>query len=206
MNIPHMPIEEMSLKILSVNYKMTKIAILASHNGSGFDTIYESAKELNISIELLISNNSNSLAIENAQKREIENYVINSKTSSNPDEKIYNLIKSKDCSIVYLSGYMKKISSDITNNFKVINSHPSLLPKYGGKGMYGRFVHEAVIKNKDNVSGCTLHYVNEIYDDGEIILQNKINLDDQESVESLEKKIKKLEAKTIIEGLKKCLN
>ncbi|WP_373069414.1 formyltransferase family protein [Sulfurimonas sp.] len=185
---------------------MTKIAILASHNGSGFDTIYENAKELNISIELLISNNSDSLALQKAKERGIECYLINSKTEPDPDQKIYDLINDKNCSMIYLSGYMKKISSDLTSNFKVINSHPSLLPKYGGKGMYGRFVHEAVIKNKDKISGCTLHYVNDVYDDGEIILQNKINLDDQESVESLEKKIKQLEAKTIIEGLKKCLN
>lgn len=185
---------------------MTKVAVLASHNGSGFDTLYNNLKELNISIELVISNNSNSLAIENAQKRGIENYVINSKTSSDPDLIMYELIKSRNCSVVYLSGYMKKISSDITNNFTVINSHPALLPKYGGKGMYGFHVHEAVIQNHEKVSGCTLHYVNEVYDDGEIIMQNQIVLDADETALSLEKKIKQLEDKTIVEGLKRCLN
>lgn len=184
---------------------MTKIAVLASHNGSGFDTLYKNAKELNISIELLISNNSNSKAVEKAKQRSIECYVINSKTDENPDQKIFDLIKSKNCSVVYLSGYMKKISSEITNNFKVINSHPSLLPKYGGKGMYGRFVHEAVIANGEKTSGCTLHYVNEVYDDGEIILQNSVKISSNETVESLEKKIKQLESKTIVEGFKTCL-
>lgn len=184
---------------------MTKIAVLASHNGSGFDALYEHADELNISIELLISNNSDSQAIEKAKQRDIECYVINSKIEHDPDKKIYELIKSKNCAIVYLSGYMKKISSDITNNFKVINSHPSLLPKYGGKGMYGKFVHEAVVKNKEKVSGCTLHFVNEVYDEGEIILQNQLLLDSDETAYSLEKKIKLLEAKTIVEGFKICL-
>jgi len=184
---------------------MTNIAILASHNGSGFDTLQTNAKELGIEIKLLISNNSDSQAIQKAKERGIETHVINSKTSLNPDAKIYELIKSKNCPIVYLSGYMKKISSDITNNFKVINSHPSLLPKFGGKGMYGRHVHEAVIKNKEKVSGCTLHYVNDVYDEGEIIMQNQLVLDSDETVQSLEKKIKLLEAKTIVEGLKKCL-
>ena len=185
---------------------MTKVAVLASHNGSGFDTLYGALKELNISIELLISNNSNSLAIEKAKEKAIQNHIINSKTSDNPDAKIYDLIKSKACEIVYLSGYMKKLSPELTREFKVINSHPSLLPKYGGKGMYGYHVHEAVIANNEKISGCTLHYVNEIYDEGEIILQNQISLDADEDALSLEQKIKKLEKKTIIEGFKRCLN
>jgi len=184
---------------------MTKIAVLASHNGSGFDTLYNNTKALNISIEILISNNQNSEAIKKAKKRSIECYVINSKTDETPDKKIYELIKNKDCSFVFLSGYMKKISSDLTNNFKVINSHPSLLPKYGGKGMYGKFVHEAVIQNNEKISGCTLHYVNEVYDDGEIILQNTVTIDKDETVESLETKVKQQESKTIVDGFKKCL-
>ena len=184
---------------------MTKIAILASHNGSGFDTLYENTKTLGISIELVISNNSSSLAIQKAKKRSIEAHVINSKTDTDPDKKIYELIKNKGCLIVFLSGYMKKLSADLTNNFKVINSHPSLLPKYGGKGMYGRFVHEAVIKNGEKKSGCTLHYVNEIYDDGEIILQNSVMISDDDTVDSLENKVKKQESKTIVEGFQKCL-
>lgn len=200
-----MPIGEMSLKKPSVNYKMTKIAILASHNGSGFDTLYKNAKELNISIELLISNNSDSNAIQKAKNRDIENYVVNSKTDDNPDAKIYELIKNKDCTFVYLSGYMKKISEEITNSFKVINSHPALLPKYGGKGMYGHHVHEAVIKNNEKVSGCTLHFVNEVYDDGEIILQKQIPVDADDTAISLESKIKELESQTIVEGFKRCL-
>lgn len=184
---------------------MTKVAILASHNASGFDTLYENAKELNISIELVISNNSDSNALQKAKKRALENALVNSKTDANPDKKIYELIKDKDCTVVYLSGYMKMLSAEITTNFKVINSHPSLLPKYGGKGMYGIHVHEAVIKNGEKVSGCTLHYVNEVYDDGEIILQNQVSIDKNETPQSLEKKVKHLESQTIVEGFKKCL-
>jgi phosphoribosylglycinamide formyltransferase-1 len=184
---------------------MTKIAILASHNGSGFDTLYKNAEILNISIEIVISNNSNSLALKKAKDRSIEHYIVNSKTDNDPDKKIHDLIGSKDCSFIYLSGYMKKISSDLTNNFKVINSHPALLPKYGGKGMYGRFVHEAVIAKGEKISGATLHYVNEVYDEGEIILQNSITLAKDETVDSLEAKIKELESKTIVEGFKRCL-
>ena len=185
---------------------MTKIAILASHNGSGFDALFNNAKELGISIEILISNNQDSKALQKAKERGIENYAINQKTENDPDAKIYELIKAKNCSIIYLSGYMKKISAELTKDFTVINSHPALLPNYGGKGMYGRYVHEAVIKNKEKISGCTLHYVNEVYDDGEIILQNQISLDADETPDSLEAKIKLLEAKTIVEGFKRCLS
>jgi phosphoribosylglycinamide formyltransferase-1 len=184
---------------------MTKIAVLASHNGSGFDTLHEHSKKLGISIEVLISNNSDSLALQKAKQRGIKSHLVNSKTHTDPDARIYELIKENDCSIVYLSGYMKKISSQLTSNFKIINSHPSLLPKYGGKGMYGTYVHEAVIANNEKISGCTLHYVNDVYDEGEIILQNTLYVNEEDDAQSLEKKIKTLEALTIIEGFKRCL-
>ena len=101
---------------------------------------------------------------------------------------------------------MKKLPVKITQEFKVFNSHPALLPNYGGEGMYGRFVHEAIIQNKEPKSGVTFHEVNEIYDNGKIILQKEISLHHDESVESLEEKIKALEALTIVEGFGLCLN
>ena len=104
-----------------------------------------------------------------------------------------------------LSGYMKKLSSNIVNNFTVINTHPSLLPLYGGIGMYGKYVHEAVIKNKEQKSGVSVHYVNEHYDDGKIILQEELILNENENAQSLENKIKELEKETIVKALKICL-
>lgn len=186
---------------------MHNIAIFASHNGSSFNAINDAInnKELNANISLLISNNSNSNALKNAEKYGVKNYLVNSKTDNNPDLKIYDLLKENNCKYIFLSGYMKKIPSIITKNFIVINSHPSLLPKYGGVGMYGRFVHEAVIQNKEKQSGVTIHKVNEIYDDGEIILQKKLTLSENENVESLEIKIKELESKTVVEALRICL-
>ena len=101
---------------------------------------------------------------------------------------------------------MKKVSPAICNNFKVINSHPALLPKYGGKGMYGKFVHEAVIANKEKISGVTIHEVNEFYDEGKILYQESLTLNDNESALSLEEKIKALEQTAIVHGLQRCLN
>ena len=186
---------------------MKNLGILASHNGSGFNAIYKAIleKELNFQITLVISNNTNAVVLQNAQKHNVNNFLVNSKTDKDPDEIIYSLLKEHNCEYIFLSGYMKKLSPEITNNFKVINSHPSLLPKYGGIGMYGRFVHEAVIKNKESISGVTIHEVNEVYDEGKIIFQKELTLNDAETVESLERRIKELEKSAIIDGLKLCL-
>lgn len=181
---------------------MPRVAILASYNGSGFVALYEAMQsgKLSIEIPLVISNNSNATVLETATAYGIKNFAINTKTAPNPDAKIEELLHEYGCSYVFLSGYMKKISANITQNFKVINSHPALLPNYGGAGMYGRFVHEAVIKNSEKVSGVTIHEVNENYDDGKIILQKSLLLDEQESVDSLETKIKEVEKIAIVEA------
>ncbi|MCP4971322.1 MAG: phosphoribosylglycinamide formyltransferase [Arcobacter sp.] len=190
---------------------MKKIGILSSHNGSGFDTIQKACenKELNAQVVLVVSNNTNAKVLEKASNKNIQNFLINSKKypNENLDEKITNLMNEFEVDFIFLSGYMKKIEKNLVNTYKnkIINTHPSLLPKFGGHGMYGRNVHEAVIKEKENESGCTVHFVNEKYDEGEFILQKSIKLDENESVDSLEEKIKKLESLTIVEALKKII-
>jgi phosphoribosylglycinamide formyltransferase-1 len=94
----------------------------------------------------------------------------------------------------------------LTNKFNIINSHPALLPKFGGKGMYGKYVHEAVIKSGEKSSGVTVHYVNENYDEGTIILQNSLEINKNETTDSLEVRIKVLEQITILEAFKKIFN
>jgi len=187
---------------------MTKIAILASHNGSGFEALYEASKNnlVDLEIVLIISNNQDANILAKAKAFGLESYVVNNKLYDNSDDRIHELLKLYQCDFVFLSGYMKKISSTLTKNFHIINSHPSLLPAYGGNGMYGRFVHEAVIKNKEKISGVTIHEVNENYDEGKIILQKKLILAQDETVENLETKIKQLEQKVIIEAFQKLLN
>lgn len=187
---------------------MTNIAILASHNGSGFSALYDAKSNniLDINIPLVVSNNTNAGVLEKANSFNIENHIVNGKLYENPDKAIYELLKEKDCKYIFLSGYMKKISSLLTDNFKIINCHPSLLPSYGGVGMYGRYVHEAVIANKERYSGVTIHYVNENYDEGEIILQKSIEILSGDSAESLEIKIKELEQKAIVEAFAKLLS
>jgi len=190
---------------------MNKIAIFASHNGTIFDTLYEESLS-NLSdisspfqIALVISNNSIAKILEKAKDKNISNYVVNGSLYDDVDKEILRLLKKHDCEYILLAGYMKKISPVLANNFFIINSHPALLPDFGGSGMYGRFVHEAVIKSGVQKSGVTIHRVNENYDEGEIILQKTVLLDVNETVDSLENKIKELEKKAVLEALKICL-
>lgn len=188
---------------------MKRIGILSSHNGSGFDTILQACenKILNAQVVLVISNNSNAKVLEKASKKDIPNFVVNEKKypDENLDEKITNLMLEFKVDYIFLSGFMKKIEKNLLTNFhnKIVNSHPALLPKFGGKGMYGRYVHEAVIESKEKESGCTIHFVNENYDEGEYILQKSIPLVSNERVETLEKKIKDLEQSAIVEAFLK---
>lgn len=191
---------------------MKRIGVLASYNGSGFETIQKAIenKELDAQVVTIITNNSNAGVIEKAKSYNIPYFIINDKRypEQNIDEKIANLLLEFKCDYIFLSGFMKKIESKLLQAFtnKIINTHPALLPsQYGGKGMYGKFVHEAVIKNGEKKSGVTIHFVNEVYDDGEIILKKELEIASDETAQSLETKIKELETTTIIEAFKKIL-
>jgi len=186
---------------------MKNIAVFASHNGSGLDAIVWAINEgaLHVNIALVITNNTHAKVIHKAKDYKLTCKLVNAKTDNNPDDTLYKLLKEHHCEYIFLSGYMKKLPAMLTCNFTIINSHPSLLPRYGGSGMYGRFVHEAVIKNKEKISGVTIHEVNEQYDDGKIILQKSLEILPNDDVDTLEEKIKNLEKIAIVEGLALCL-
>jgi len=193
-------------------FTLKKIGILASYNGSGFETIQEAIQKgvLKARIEVIITNNSDAKVLQKAKKYEIKSFVINSKLfpNENLDLKITQILKDFSCDYIFLSGYMKKIEKNLLKTFsnKIINTHPAILPSiYGGKGMYGHFVHEAVIKNSEKKSGVTIHYVNENYDEGEKILVKELILNENETAETLENRIKELEKIAIVEALKKVL-
>ncbi|MCG3701173.1 phosphoribosylglycinamide formyltransferase [Aliarcobacter butzleri] len=191
---------------------MTKIGILASYNGSGFETIQKAIenKILDAKVVVIITNNTNAGVLEKAESYNIPYFIINDKRypGQDIDDKITRLLLEFECDYIFLSGYMKKIESKLLSAYpnKIINTHPAILPSiYGGVGMYGRFVHEAVIKNGEKESGVTIHFVNEVYDEGEKILVKKINLDENETVDTLEEKIKNLEKEAIVEAFEKLL-
>ncbi|MFY4807177.1 phosphoribosylglycinamide formyltransferase [Aliarcobacter butzleri] len=191
---------------------MTKIGILASYNGSGFETIQKAIenKILDAKVVVVITNNTNAGVLEKAESYDIPYFIINDKRypGLDIDDKITRLLLEFGCDYIFLSGYMKKIESKLLKAYpnKIINTHPAMLPSiYGGVGMYGRFVHEAVIKNGEKESGVTIHFVNEVYDEGEKILVKKIKLEENETVDTLEEKIKNLEKEAIVEAFKKIL-
>ena len=191
---------------------MKKIGILASYNGSGFETIQKAIETgiLNAKVEVIITNNSDAGVLEKASKYGIKSFVINKNLfpDENLDLKISQILKEYGCDYIFLSGFMKKIEDNMLKTFenKIINTHPAILPSiYGGAGMYGHFVHEAVVKNGEKKSGVTIHYVNENYDEGEKILIKELFLDENETAETLENRIKELEKIAIVEAFKKVL-
>ena len=191
---------------------MKKIGILASYNGSGFETIQKAIETgiLNAKVEVIITNNSDAGVLEKASKYGIKSFVINKNLfpDENLDLKIAQTLKEYGCDYIFLSGFMKKIENNMLKTFekKIINTHPAILPSiYGGAGMYGHFVHEAVVKNGEKKSGVTIHYVNENYDEGEKILIKELFLDENETAQSLENRIKELEKVAIVEAFKKVL-
>jgi len=186
---------------------MKKLALLASYNGSVLEPILEaiSDKKLPLEVSLIISNNTNAAVLTKAKKYQIPHALINKQTSKDPDSTLFEILKKEAIDIILLAGYMKKVPPLLTENFFILNSHPALLPNYGGKGMYGRYVHEAVIRNRESKSGVTVHRVNEEYDSGALILQKSCMVDKDETVQTLEAKVKKLEKEAVVEALELCL-
>ena len=175
------------------------IVVFASGTGSNFKNIVEKIKahELNAKVNLLVSNNPNCKAIDYAKKNIIETFIYNSNRYPNdPNQNILlQKIKQVNTDLILLAGYMKKISKNIVKNYKnkILNIHPSLLPKYGGKGFYGIKVHEAVYENKDAKSGATVHFVDQGYDTGPILIQKEINLLLNENPIKIAEKVLKIE-------------
>ena len=183
---------------------MKKIAIFGSGNGSNAKNIINYFKlNKQIIIKLIVTNRPKSGVIEIAKKNKINTLLV---SKSKTESQILSELKKENISFIVLAGYLKKIPELIINNYqkKIINIHPSLLPNYGGKGMYGLNVHRSVIKNNDSESGFTVHYVNKDYDEGDIIFQKtiKVATDDPKT---LAKKVLIEEHKYYPEIIKKIL-
>lgn len=187
--------------------KKVSILIFASGNGSNAENIITFFQKKSIHINwIIITNNSNAGVIERSVRLNIP-FMVFSKDdfyNNNVLEKI-NLINP---SLIVLAGFLLKIPEKIIENFpnKIINIHPSLLPKYGGKGMYGINVHKKVIENQESESGISIHYVNQNYDEGKVIFQKSITISYPTDASNLSKKIHELEMKYFPEVIEKLLN
>ena len=173
-------------------------------NGTTLQSVIDNIKSgnLNAKINLVISDNKNAFALERAKKDNIPTYVIKSNSFDEIDTELYNLLENYDVDLIVLVGYLKMIGKKLIDKYTIINTHPSLLPKFGGKGMYGMNVHRAVVEAKEKISGPTVHFVNDKYDEGNIISQTIVQLDKDETPESLSSKVQAIEKVQLINVLK----
>lgn len=172
-----------------------KIALLASGSGTNAQNIIEYfvSNEM-VEVDSLWSNKADAFALERASKLGVKTFVFNRKTFYETDEIIETLIKRK-VDLIVLAGFLWLIPSNLIKNFTIINIHPALLPKYGGKGMYGMKVHQAVVDNREKESGISIHFVNEKYDEGKMIFQAACKVEPTDLAEDVANKVHELEYK-----------
>ena len=173
---------------------MKKLSIFVSGNGTNLQRIAEYfLEDWAVKIENVVCNNPNAYAIERAKKLDIPVRMITKQDFNS--EAFVKELQDLGIDLIVLAGFLWKLPENLVKAFpkKIVNIHPALLPKYGGKGFYGEHVHEAVVAAKEAQSGITIHYVNELYDSGEIILQAHVSLDENETPDSLAAKIHQLE-------------
>ena len=173
---------------------MNKLIILASGSGSNAVKIIEYFENQNDTIvSAVLTDNKHAGVLDKCKALHVPAICFSAALFRSST--FINLLNSFSPDLIILAGFLKKIPSEVIIQYpdKIINIHPSLLPKYGGKGMYGANVHKAVRKNKELESGISIHYVNENYDEGQIIAQYKVELDSDDSIEQIARKVQRLE-------------
>lgn len=174
---------------------MKKIAIFASGSGSNAQNIIEYfAEDPQINVEMVLSNRKDAYVLERASKFNIPSYVFDRHTFYNTAE-VLNLLLTHHIDLIVLAGFLWLVPENLLKQYpnKIINIHPALLPKYGGKGMYGNRVHEAVVSNRETNSGITIHYINEHYDEGDVIFQAQCAIEPGDKAEDVARKVHALE-------------
>jgi phosphoribosylglycinamide formyltransferase 1 len=181
------------------------IAIFASGTGTNANAIIEYFKnDAEINIGLIVTNKADAGVIKVAEKWKVE-YAIISKADLSDEELVGAVLEEHGIDFIVLAGWLLLIPSYLVKMFKdrILNIHPALLPKFGGKGMYGHHVHQAVKASNEVVSGITIHKVNEAYDEGGVVAQHKVSVTAADSAEDVERKVRALELKFYPEEIKK---
>ncbi len=178
------------------------VAVFASHGGSNLQSLIDAAEAgaMTARIVLVVSNNRKAYAIERAQHHGIESLVISDRNFETEDafaSELLSHLRAKSVDLICLAGYMKKIPKMLLDAYprRILNIHPALLPKFGGKGMYGKHVHEAVIAAGEAVTGVTVHLIDEVYDRGKILAQESVPVLPDDDADSLQQRVLKLEHK-----------
>ena len=188
--------------------KCINLGFMASHGGSNMQAVLDAVNNGHLLAKpcVLISNNSTSKAIERAQNQGMPYYHLSQSTHSDFDDldvSILKAFKRYEVEYILLVGYMRKLGANTLKEYKgrIINIHPSLLPKYGGEGMYGRYVHEEVLKNNEVETGVSIHLVDEEYDTGRIINQTTVPILPDDTRETLSDRVLKKEHEFLVETL-----
>jgi phosphoribosylglycinamide formyltransferase-1 len=174
---------------------MLRIAVLASGSGTNLQSIIDACEsgQIDGTVALVISNNKDAFALERGRKHGTEALFIDhrGKTREEHEREVSEEIDRRDIGLIVLAGYLRMFTSFFVNKYKnkIINTHPALLPKYGGKGMHGHTVHEAVLEKGDEESGCTVHFVTEEIDGGPIIGQMRVKVLPGDTPETLQARV-----------------
>ena len=194
------------------NMQKPRLLILASGQGTLFDSILRACKteELKAKLVALLSNKKDCLVLEKAKKEHIPIKILDPSKFSNFEEwdkALCDFAKSQKPELIVLAGFFRKIGPKVLSAFKnrVLSIHPSLLPKFGGLGMYGMNVHRAVIEKGEKITGSSVHLVHAEYDTGPVLAQAKVLVSPGESPKSLQEKVKKAEQVLYVSALKKIL-
>ena len=189
----------------STGVKKTNIAVFISGTGTNFKNLiqYSLKKQSKFKIKLVVSNNLNAKGLEYAKKFKIKKKIINYKNLTNSEIHILNDLNKENINIICLAGFMRILTTNFIKKFrgKIINIHPSLLPKYKGLN-----THQRVLNNKEKYSGCTVHFVNSRLDAGKIILQKKVKILKSDTSEKLSKRILKQEHLLYPKALEKIIS
>lgn len=190
-----------------------KLGILASHTGTNFQAILDACQSglLQSQVAVVISNNSKSPALQRARSAQLPTHHLSSVTHPDPtdlDRAMVSTLQEYHVGLVVMAGYMKRLGPEMLSYYagRIINVHPALLPKFGGKGMYGSRVHEAVMKSGDRETGVTIHLVDSNYDTGPIIAQTRVQVLANDSAESLAARVLKREHNFYVETLTKIVS
>ncbi|MBQ8496208.1 MAG: phosphoribosylglycinamide formyltransferase [Clostridia bacterium] len=184
------------------------IVVFASHGGSDLQAIIDGCKSnrLNAKVACVISNNADSMALQRANNENIPAYHLSAKKFGSEDilaDEILKVLAEHDIDMIFLAGYMRMLHIHILQKYhnRIFNIHPALLPKFGGRGMYGIHVHTAVIEAKETETGITIHRVNAEYDSGEIVAQTKVPVLENDTPEILAARVLEREHTFLIEVL-----
>ncbi len=188
--------------------KKLNLAVLCSGGGTNLQALIDAIErgELLAEIKIVISNNSKAFALERARNHNIPALHLSHKQFATPeefDQRLLEVLKENQIDMVILAGYMKILSPVIIRAYKnrILNIHPALLPHFGGPGMYGIHVHEAVIKSGVKITGVTVHIVDEVYDHGAIVIQKPLEVKEDDTPETLAERVLKIEHQTYKEAI-----